>query len=314
MELISVIVPVYGVEQYLRECLDSILAQTYREFELILVDDGSPDRCGEICDGYAKKDPRVYSYHKENGGLSSARNYGIEHSKGRYLCFIDSDDWIERDYLQTLYEGLVVSNADICICDMKAEKIGNYEHEIQEGLLTREEILWWLEYPIAREYVLAVVAVNKLYKRAIFEDIRYPLGKLHEDEFVAYPLLEKADKIYFVKRPLYIYRERTESITGGQNVLDSRHLDVIEAYEHRMEGMAAKGESCFLEFTWRNILLKTAEYYRIFSREQPEVGKKVRQSYRRIYKKYQNSVSFKKKLKYGLFCVCPKLFCSICLK
>ncbi len=181
--LISIIVPVYKVEKYLKRCVDSILTQTYQNMEIILVDDGSPDNCGAICDRYKKTDNRVVVIHKRNGGLSDARNTAIPLAKGEYISFIDSDDWISSYYVEHLYEAVAKCDADIGISwfenvfegkalQSKPEKtLSNYE------CLTAEECLKKLLYQNGVE----VCAWGKLYKTALIKDLRYPVGKLYED-------------------------------------------------------------------------------------------------------------------------------------
>jgi len=207
---ISVIIPVYKVEPYLNQCVDSVLAQTYENLEVILVDDGSPDNCGAICDEYAKKDRRVKVIHKENGGLSSARNAGIDIATGEYLNFIDSDDWVESDMLELLYNNLVKCDADISCCDFymayanKNEPlsfaVGNLAFNSEQAV---ERVLK-MKFPPS--------AWAKLYKRHIFDDIRYPVGKYCEDNFIIIDILSKANIIVGDPAFKYYYRQRKNSI------------------------------------------------------------------------------------------------------
>lgn len=183
--LISIIVPVYKVEKYLKRCVDSILTQTYQNMEIILVDDGSPDNCGAICDRYKETDNRVVVIHKKNGGLSDARNTAIPLAKGEYISFIDSDDWISSYYVEHLYEAVAKCDADIGISwfenvfEGKAlqskpeELLSNYE------CLTAEECLKKLLYQNGVE----VCAWGKLYKTPLIKNLRYPVGKLYTNEW-----------------------------------------------------------------------------------------------------------------------------------
>ncbi|MGJ0706244.1 glycosyltransferase family 2 protein, partial [Enterococcus avium] len=178
---ISIIVPVYDVEKYLKKCVDSILNQTFKDFELILVDDGSPDNSGAICDQYAEKDSRVRVIHKENGGLSDARNAGIEVARGKYLGFVDSDDFVNEDMYKQLYTSIIENNADLSICgifDLYEGKTPIKKTE-KKLLLNRNEAM----IMIFHGNEISVHAYNKLYKKEIFESLRYPVGKYHEDSY-----------------------------------------------------------------------------------------------------------------------------------
>lgn len=230
--MISVIVPIYNVEKYLHRCVDSILAQTFSDFELILVDDGSPDNCGKICDEYAEKDSRIHVIHKENGGLSSARNAGIdwtfENSDSKWITFIDSDDWVHPKYLEFLYDAATKTGLGVSICDFErttgeATKIfDSYEKNMVIGT---EEFF-------CKKNVNAVIACAKLFKKEDFIDIRFPLGKLHEDEFTTYKILFKYDKIAFVDAPLYFYYVNQSSIMKSN--WSPKRLAAFEAYNLQM--------------------------------------------------------------------------------
>ena len=183
MPKISVIVPVYKVEAYLQECVDSILAQTFEDFELILVDDGSPDNCGAICDAYAGKDSRVKVIHQENQGLSGARNTGIEASKGEFLTFVDSDDMVSPQYLEVLIN-LFCDNTDVAVCGFKSFLDGT---EYPIGRSAREMVrVYSPKESLIELYngntLIPVNACAKLIRRSLLGDLRFPVGKLHEDQ------------------------------------------------------------------------------------------------------------------------------------
>lgn len=231
MPAISVIVPVYNVEKYLPKCVSSILKQTFSDFELILVDDGSPDGCGVLCDEYAKKDSRVRVIHKKNGGLSDARNVGIDAAKGDYLMFIDSDDWIDVDMLELLYTQAQKYDAQIVECSFRNVFENRMEEEtscsgavvLGTGIDGIEGILDWKHFK--------PVAWNKLYHRSVIGDVRYPVGKLHEDEFTTYKYFYRAAKIAYVDVSKYNYvKSRAESITA---VYKEKNLDVCFAMRER---------------------------------------------------------------------------------
>ncbi|OTP26705.1 glycosyltransferase family 2 protein [Enterococcus mundtii] len=224
---ISIIVPVYNVEKYLRNCVDSILNQTFKNFELILVDDGSLDDSGKICDEYVKKDKRVRVLHKENGGLSSARNAGIEYAHGRYLGFIDSDDYIEPDMYELLYNNMVHEDADLSICgiyDVYEGKEPIKKTRIKEIVPSDEALLL-----ILQGNIISVHAVNKLYKKELFNNLRYPVGKYHEDSFIIVDLLDNCKKVAIDSTQKYYYVHRLGSI--NTETFSDKQFDFIEAWE-----------------------------------------------------------------------------------
>ena len=232
MPEISVVVPVYKVEPYLKRCIDSILGQTYTDFQLILVDDGSPDNCGKICDEYAEKDTRIHVIHRENGGLSAARNSGIdwvfEHSYTEWITFIDSDDWVSLSYLNTLLELSKQYCVHVTIGGFIPIKDGEFveDNYIISGKEYGPEEFW------AEKQGNATVAWGKLYKTELFQSIRYPEGKLHEDEFTTYKLLFGEKKIAVTEYPLYRYYQSSVSIMRSDWTI--KKLDGLEAYEEQM--------------------------------------------------------------------------------
>lgn len=232
LPVISIIVPVYNVEPYLVRCIDSILAQTFADFELILIDDGSPDNCGKICDEYAKKEARIHVIHQKNGGLSSARNAGIDwvfkNSNSQWLTFIDSDDWIHPQYLDLLLSSATTLNADVSICEY--EETNEYFHpapvtNFDIHKQTPEEFF-------VNHHVTAVIACCKLYNKSCFENIRYPLGKLHEDEFTTYKILFQKTHVSYLNKKLYFYYTNPHSIVRSK--WSPKRLDAITAYEEQI--------------------------------------------------------------------------------
>lgn len=228
---ISVIVPVYKVEPYLRKCVNSILGQTLRDFELILVDDGSPDNCGKICDEYAVADDRVKVIHQQNRGLSAARNVGIDwvfaNSDSKYLTFVDSDDWVERDYLETLVQGLSFSDEVVCTGCARVDETNVRKVRYPDRgwkVLSPEE--YWVQYD-----VLVVISCGKLFKRSLFEKVRFPVGRIHEDVFTTHQLIFQCKRIAFRQIATYNYLVRGESITKSQ--WTPRRLDALTAYEEQ---------------------------------------------------------------------------------
>ncbi len=225
--LISVVVPVYNVASYLEKCLDSILAQTFQDMEVIVVDDGATDGSGAICDRYARQDPRVRVIHQANGGLSAARNCGIEHASGTYIGFVDSDDYIAPDMYETLLGLLTSQRADIAMCalydmyDGQPVKVNTTEQVMTVG---REEAM----KIVLEAEIVSVTAVNKLYRRSLFDTVRYPVGKTAEDAFVIIELLDLCDTVVITSAQKYYYIHRGNSITSRS--FNPHTLDTIEAY------------------------------------------------------------------------------------
>lgn len=210
--LISVIVPIYKVEKYLRKCIESILSQTYTNLEIILVDDGSPDKCGEICDEYEKKDSRIKVIHKKNGGLSDARNAGLDIMAGNYVAFVDSDDWIEPQMYEHLLAKLHYFHADISIGGVSCDLDDN-------GIINTEKIVSYDSAPFSegnvetmhRFFTTSWAAWDKLYKADLFRDIRYPVGEINEDEAIVLQLLSKCSRVCYSGEIFYHYMKRPGS-------------------------------------------------------------------------------------------------------
>lgn len=212
--LISIIVPIYNVEKYLPKCVESIAHQTYRNLEIILVDDGSPDRCGEMCDQYAVKDSRIKVIHKQNGGLSDARNTAIDVAKGEYITFVDSDDYILPDYIESLYENLKKYNADISISLPRTVDengvLGTGQKTHYDCVLSVKKAVDAMFY----QQMFDTQAWCKLYKAKLFEHIRYPKGLLFEDLPTTYKFILKSKRIAYTNRQDYMYLLRSNSIEG----------------------------------------------------------------------------------------------------
>lgn len=231
MAIISVIVPVYKVEKFIHRCIDSILNQTFTDFELILVDDGSPDKCGAICDEYAERDNRIHVIHKENGGLSDARNAGIdwafEKSNSEWMTFIDSDDWVHPEYLNYLYKA--VTENDVGLSVTRYIMVNDYQNYIEKEYIC---LLHSTQEIFVKERVNMIIAWGKLFRKNDFYNIRFPVGKLHEDEFTTYKLLFMYDKIAFVDVPLYYYYVNPDSIINSRWNLS--RLVSLDAFEQQM--------------------------------------------------------------------------------
>lgn len=227
-DLVSVIVPIYNVESYLCKCIDSIINQTYKNLEIILVDDGSPDNCGKICDRYAASDERIRVIHQENGGLSAARNAGLKIMTGKYLMFVDSDDWLQNDCIEILYEIQKRCMADLVIGGVR--KI----EDITGNIIwtTENENLLEYEYKSNEEamkdmFINGCASWARLYKSSIHEGIWFPVGEINEDEAIVLEILNRCEKIVKTNRVIYNYRFRTASITST-----NWNLEKLAWYEH----------------------------------------------------------------------------------
>ena len=305
---ISVIVPIYKVEQYLSRCLDSILAQTFRDFELILVDDGSPDNCGAICDAYAEKYDFITVIHKENGGLSDARNHGIDIAKGAYLSFIDSDDWVTPDFLENLYNAILQTGCRMSICNVMW-------HDGEKELVS-------YSYRPATECKIAVgadmyeslyrpSAWNKLYERSIFQTLRYPKGKLYEDAYIYHEILAQLDSLAYTGTDGYFYFQREDSIVHTR--YSPRSADVIEAVYLRAKNLdTVEGVHDHADEAYLALYSRLAISYSNLDASDPvakAVLKKNKSLYNEVFFRlfFDNHFSLKQKLRFLLLRVSPWL-------
>ncbi|MBQ9761492.1 MAG: glycosyltransferase family 2 protein [Oscillospiraceae bacterium] len=239
--LVSVVVPVYKVEQYLDECVSSIRSQSYHNLEIILVDDGSPDRCGEMCDSYALQDPRIRVIHKANGGLSDARNVGMEMAKGQYWCFVDSDDCLDIRTLQIMVDEAKRTGADVVIAQPRAFVDGE---AIKPAVLSGEGEVIRKDEAMRRFATRDWGAWGKLYRREIHEGIQFPYGKIHEDEAIMFQLLSRCRTISVLADKLYYYRKRPGSITSVPYSV--RKMDWLYAWAKNVEYVGKKDLELYL--------------------------------------------------------------------
>lgn len=259
-ELISIIVPIYKVEKYLSRCVSSIINQTYKKLEIILVNDGSPDNCGRMCDEFSKIDNRIKVIHKKNGGLSDARNAGLKIASGIYVSFLDSDDWIDQTYIEKLYKLLIESNADISVCNFKRTSDENCNLIQSKGDVyefTNKEALQQFYGEFSSQLF---VAWGKLYKATLFKNIMYPYGKIHEDDFTTYKLLYIAQKIVLTTEQLIYYWQRNDSIMGM--IFNPKHtIDLLEAYEERAQFLLGIGMENISHKTYKSIFFLYLKIY-----------------------------------------------------
>ena len=262
---ISIIVPVYKVEKYLNVCIDSILAQTFADFEVILVDDGSPDNCPALCDAAAEKDSRIRVIHKPNGGVSTARNAGLDAVCGRWIAFVDPDDHIAPQFLEKLHTAAVAANAEIAICsslciDEAGNTLPGAEHRIADEVLPRAEVL--------RRLVVSdfQVSWNKLYRREIFETLRFPTGKQNEDTFLLPQVYQSITACAGVYDCLYHYRIVQGSIMHSKTTLKT--LDWVEAWYQLFEVLYRNGITDTLCAAYRPILTALWDTWRKLTPEE----------------------------------------------
>lgn len=229
---ISIIVPVYNVEKYLSRCIESILSQSFSDFELILVDDGSTDRSGEICDEFAKKDPRIRVFHKANGGVSDARNAGLDLVTGKYIGFVDGDDYIENCMYRVLWDMIQKDEADISVCGVfnSFENQKRPQCEEMDAFVCNGREAFAIT--LAGKKMPASLC-NKLYRREIFSQRRFLVGKTYEDAFFLPSLLLDAEKVSVTTEPLYNYWHRMDSITSSG--YSEKTMDIVDAYEYTYE-------------------------------------------------------------------------------
>ena len=280
MEKVSVIVPVYNVEKYLKKCLDSIRNQTYDHLEILLVDDGSTDNSGKICDEYGKKDSRVIAIHQMNGGLSAARNRGIEIASGEFILFVDSDDYIASDMIEKLYLRLKETRSDMAVCGIQyvdenevhfADKSPNH-FSFKDGILTKE--MFWNIYASVG-HTECVVTWNKLYKKEIFKEIRYPAGRVREDEFVLHDIVDKCERIVAISERLVFYRQRNNSIMGKKE--QKMEADYLEANFERLDFFMDKADRFMTEDTIVRLIASVERYHLKYEAGYKEWKERIKQ-------------------------------------
>ena len=295
---VSVIVPVYKVEPFLKECIDSILSQKFKDFEILLIDDGSPDRCGEICDSFSEEDNRVTVIHKNNQGLSAARNIGIELARGQFVTFIDSDDVVEEGYLEVLIQLIYRYGAEVAACgsyvfdqtsSKTAKRSANYKPVIMSN---REAVLSLYSRKGAR---LPITAWGKMYKKELFEEIRFPIGRIHEDDFIVPLLMYKAQKVVWISSELYGYRMRENSISHQRFSL--KRYDGVRAEEECIRYFNSVVETEIVQVAERR-KKELIAYYSLLARK-AGIYRDVPKEYQ--VGKYQAIMTLKKSLPYDTY-------------
>ena len=319
--IISIIVPVYNVESYLERCIESILNQSFKEFELILVNDGSTDSCKDICNEYKKRDSRIVVVNKKNEGVSSARNLGLDLAKGEYIGFIDPDDFINKDMYKILFDTIQANNSDMVICDyykvneddinkfrnlkcncenIKIKNLNNLE-SIDNLFLTGEKFIF---------------AWNKLYKRELFNDLRYEKGRIYEDEYLAHRILYKCNKVSIIEAKIYYYVQRKGSLINSPFTV--RRFDKVYAIKDRVDFLREKNltyledkaEKTFIDyFVWNYFVA-----YQRLENIESEL-KILKKMFNRVFFKSLDNkfISLKEKLTLVLLYLSPKLYNKLIL-
>lgn len=311
-DLITLIVPIYMVEPYLNRCIKSLVTQTYQNLEIILVDDGSKDNCPAICDAWAKKDSRIRVIHRKNGGLSAARNSGIDAAKGEYLAFVDSDDFVSDEFIETLYQACKQTGSQIAQCRYEyvdGDKMTKDKEEVTEPMevYSGKEMIKGMSW---RDGAYNVVAWNKLYHKSLFESVRYPKGRIHEDEATTHKLFYQAERVAFVYRFLYGYYTGGTSITRDK--FSKKRLDWEWAVRNRLIFLKNRQETEILIPMYKiymdgtiDLYYKTKELLRD-RKAAGELKKRLRSTYKELIK--YGETPLKTRIGYRIFLVSPILY------
>lgn len=308
MKLITIIIPVYNTEKYLKKCVMSIVNQTYKNLEIILIDDGSTDSSPMICDTLAEKDNRITVIHQANGGLSSARNTGLDNMHGDYVMFVDSDDYTDTNMIEFLLNQ--IGNADISMCGYTDfDENGNLSTlntvTVPDGIISTDTF-WDYFYTDTRIYYVTVWA--KLYKRNLWDNVRFPIGKLHEDEFVVHQIISQCKALAVSKKPYYFYLQRTGSIMNTQFKI--KNLDATEGMLDRCQFFFNRKEYHLAEKALSMAMYSIIKGYGILGENDKikELYKQFRLMYRKLVFK---NTSMKFKYKCGIFALNKQIFIKL---
>ena len=314
-DLVSIIVPVYNVERYLSFCMESLLSQTYDNIEIILVDDGATDSSPDLCDRYAAEDKRVLVVHKPNGGLSSARNAGLDVAKGAYIAFVDSDDYVDPRFIEVLHNAIASSDADMSVCaigvvDESHRNLATFE--LEPGVMSQED--FWGRYFVKGSSAVpeganaAVVAWNKLYSRSIFSTLRYAEKRLYEDEYILCDVVSRCERIVATPDVLYFYLQRTGSIMGTNQGV--RFIEQAESNFYKCRYFIGNDQ-----YEWASsALLRTIGAIAVAQRaaktgEDDEIVRDAQATYRMLYRIVAPHVSSREMRTRGyLFARFPRVF------
>lgn len=291
--MISVIVPVYNVKNYLNRCIDSIKNQTYKDYEILLINDGSTDGSELICDVYAKENNNIRVIHQKNQGLSAARNTGLDHMQGEYVTFIDSDDFVAEDYLQHLYACIEEHRGQVAVCRHRIVEEGK-ELEFQDNAAEQIDILTGKDatYKIVKDSCeFMITACGKLFHSGLKTHLYFPVGKLHEDEFTIYKALYAAEGVIISNRMLYGYFQRAGSITNRS--FSIRRLDKLKALQEASVYFEQLEETDLKWFAVKRYLLNIQiAWYRVnkYLKEEKQVKEELRCEWKKIYKRNKRQI------------------------
>ncbi|RHP33332.1 glycosyltransferase family 2 protein [Lachnotalea sp. AF33-28] len=315
--MISVIVPVYNVTNYISRCVESVLCQSMQDFELILVDDGSTDGSGEICDSYANKDDRICVIHQENQGLSAARNRGLKEAKGEYIAFIDSDDYIDPAYLEVLYRNAADYKAEISVCSYRlvweqpnrSSKTKAYAPSAPVVFTGKEAAGEIVRFSRRK----MITAWGKLYRNNLKQWLNYPAGRLHEDEFVTYRVMYAAERVVVSDEPYYQYVQRGGSIMSGG--YGERRLDKLVALKEAIDFFAEREEPDLAAAARKRYALNIQiAWYRMKCSMQgnPSTMRRLEQEWKELYHAYKAQImgesSLTDKISLNVFKISPPLY------
>lgn len=315
MDIISIIVPVYNVEELLPKCLDSITNQTYENLEIILVDDGSTDSSGKICDEYKLRDKRITVIHRENGGLSAARNSGIDASHGDYILFVDSDDYIDTSMVEFLYSNSTKYNSDMTLCGFKyVYPNGETSDETVDippnGIITKD--VFWNKF-FSTNRIFYVTMWGKLYKRYLWDNLRFPVGKLHEDEFIIHELVENCNTIAIFNETLYYYFQRDNSIVNSPFCV--KNLDAYEGVLLRCRFFINHNDFINAQNALTMSMYGIANGYSSLSaitKTEKARIRELKKEWRKLYSKlFWKKIPIATRIKYTVFGINTKLFIKL---
>lgn len=309
-ESVSIIIPVYNTERFLKCCLDSVMRQTYPHLEILLIDDGSTDESGQICEEYASADPRIHVIHQKNGGLSDARNKGIALATGDYLAFVDSDDYIHERYIELLLEACTKEGCDAGIANYQKVTSDTCRCAVpdlipQEILTNVQANMRIYDYPY---YIRTSTAWGKLFRRNLFHKIRFPKGRIHEDEATTYQLLYAANQVVYIDAAIYYYRQNPNGIMlSGYS---ERNLQYFDAIRERLTFYQQHKEKELYDLTLNRAFFDTIIHYnktRLYLRDSETLQRKLRAGQRKLYWRLlcTNTFSIRRKLRYTWALLCP---------
>lgn len=314
--LISVIVPVFNAELYIHKCLTSIINQTYKNIEIIVINDGSEDHSAQLCDEFALQDNRIKVFHQSNSGLSAVRNKGIRLAKGDYIGFVDCDDSIHPEMYELLLNNLIKHQTDISICNYSRVFDQDLAGHIRKSNLSiKHQRIFFFKKEEAFErlfsefYLIMVVPWNKLYKKTVFNNIKYPVGKVNDDEFVIHHIIQASDRFIYTNADLYYYYHNPSSITKAKYNL--KRLNKIEAVKDRLlllqkqshNELMPKAANAYL-----NLIILNYDSVKEVYPEKKEVLKELIKEFKSGFKSYKSYLNYKNYVELKLFCITPYMY------